>query len=386
VATILKGAAPTRSLRDRVAAALAVVSVIMMAGGLLLATSSTATAVDDTNPPCGTPGSAAYDETVVDVPAKAAYDEVVHHAAVPAVTRLVHHDAVTETVPDQRYSWNPQGPNDESAGTPGWPEPATGKWTANSSTYRAGDPLGTVFQSGGGNGGDNASWFYWTVKQVETSAAYDETVVDVPAKAAYDETVHHVAVPAVTRVVHHAAVPAGPCLVAPGQATVNPPTCLAAGSVTDPAEQAHVDVTRTVLPGGSVRFVSTPAAGYHFAGDDQPVEQVVKALPRKSGAACGEIEGEEGNGPGEKPNPKPSVKPDVAGVGGVAGIAGTGAGIAGTEAGVPSAVDAGLVGDAVSGPSTLQLVGRLLTGVGLLVLVAAGWSGAGRRTRAAARG
>jgi len=65
----------------------------------------------------------------------------------------------------QRYSWNPQGPYDESVVPPAWPTPAQGKWTANTEAYfpgHVGEPIGEVFQQGNGNGGDNASWFYWT--------------------------------------------------------------------------------------------------------------------------------------------------------------------------------------------------------------------------------
>jgi hypothetical protein len=62
----------------------------------------------------------------------------------------------------QRHSWNPQGPVDESIASPTWPVPQQGKWQANTSNYNGTDPLGVPFQQGGGNGGDNASWFYWT--------------------------------------------------------------------------------------------------------------------------------------------------------------------------------------------------------------------------------
>ena len=113
--------------------------------------------------------------------------KVVHH---DAKTKVVHHDAVTrtDTVPDQRYSWNPQGPYDEDTWAPTWPEPSQGKWTANTSTYHAGDPIGVPFQEGKGNQGDNASWFYWSTKAitVEVEQAYDETV---EVEQAYDETV-----------------------------------------------------------------------------------------------------------------------------------------------------------------------------------------------------
>ena len=78
------------------------------------------------------------------------------------------------TVADQRYSWNPQGPQDEVTVPPAWPTPAQGKWTANTSTYHEGDPIGVVwFESNGGNTG---AYFYWTTTTVtvEDKAAWDE--------------------------------------------------------------------------------------------------------------------------------------------------------------------------------------------------------------------
>jgi hypothetical protein len=68
----------------------------------------------------------------------------------------------------QRHSWNPQGPVDESIASPTWPVPQQGRWQANTSNYNGSDPLGVPFQEGGGNGGDNASWFYWTFTPATT--------------------------------------------------------------------------------------------------------------------------------------------------------------------------------------------------------------------------
>lgn len=108
---------------------------------------------------------------------KAAYTEVVKH---PAVTHVVHTDEVTQVVADQRYAWNPKGPQNETDGPGPGSTPLTDPdhWQANTSHYNGTDPIGSAFQEGHGNGGDNASWFYWTGKTVVITPASDVTVVD----------------------------------------------------------------------------------------------------------------------------------------------------------------------------------------------------------------
>ncbi|RNM17557.1 hypothetical protein [Nocardioides pocheonensis] len=101
--------------------------------------------------------------------------------------------------PGQRYSWNPQGPYDESVVPPAWPTPAQGRWTPNTAAYNpghVGEPVGVVFQQGHGNGGDNASWFYWERVQVtpgsdavyrtEYKFALDHPAVTCPVEAYAD--------------------------------------------------------------------------------------------------------------------------------------------------------------------------------------------------------
>lgn len=390
----------TRSLRNRAAAVLAVLSLIMMSGGLILVTASGASAAGNGETPCGTPGTAAYDEVVVDTPAKAAYDDVVHHDAVPAVTHLVHHDAVPAVYVIE-YQWtNPPGQgNDQNPGQNG-EHGREEKWL----------PEGQA-PNGGANG--NGQWVKTGVTRngelvTAGQAAWDETVVDVPAQDAYVTTVHHDAVPAVTHTVHHAAVPAGapcapdddsqcqadvpaltgaasedPCSVTPNLPSQTTPTCAVAGTVVAPAEQAGVVVTRTDKGDGKVEFVSTPASGYSFTGEDQSVSTTVQVLPRLTGTACGQVTDET---PGT-----PSVEPVAAGVEGSGTVkhpptvkgAGTvrhDAQVLGTSAALPTAVDAGLPGQPQDGSRPVRaLVGQVLLGGGLLLLVVAGWSGLGRR-------
>jgi hypothetical protein len=116
--------------------------------------------------------------------------------------------------------------------------------------------------------------------------------------------------------------------------------------------------------------VACPAGSERNAGKAIPAGQTAATYCNEADIAPNE---------GEKPRPKPVVKPAGAVAGTSAGVAGTSAGIAGTDASVPSAVNAGLSDTA--GASTLQLVGQLLTGAGLLLFVGACWTGAGRRRR-----
>ena len=114
----------------------------------------------------------------------------------------VHHPAETHegTVADQRYSWNPQGSQDELTVAPTWPTPAQGRWTANTSTYHEGDPIGVVwFRSNGGNTG---AYFYWTTTTVtvEDKAAWDEAAVPSQGEPTIRvvDVQGHDAIPAVT--------------------------------------------------------------------------------------------------------------------------------------------------------------------------------------------
>jgi hypothetical protein len=119
--------------------------------------------------------------------------------------------------------------------------------------------------------------------------------------------------------------------------------------------------------------VSTPAPGYHFPEGPQSVTETVQALPRLTGAACGEVKGGDG---GPK---KPPMKPAAAGARGPGNVvAGTGA-VLGDDAALPTSVNAGLTGELQT--DVRVLVGQALLGGGLLLLVGAGWTGLGRRGR-----
>lgn len=145
-----------RTAVHRLAAVMAAVGALLVSSGIALMAAPTPASAD---PDVCVP-SAAYTETtdwVTTSPGEGWYQ-------VADRSVLVTEEIPAVYGPGQRYSWNPQGPYDESAGAPAWPMPAQGKWTANTSAYypgHEGEPLGVVFQQGGGNDGNNASWFYW---------------------------------------------------------------------------------------------------------------------------------------------------------------------------------------------------------------------------------
>jgi len=112
----------------------------------------------------------------------AASVEVINH---PAVTHVVHHDAV----PAVAEAWYNFAPNEKGqyTGTPNWPVDGDGVWQAlpGHKNGGPGDAFGT-FQQGEGNG----SWFH-REPGTEGQAAYDQTVTDTPAST---ETINHPAV------------------------------------------------------------------------------------------------------------------------------------------------------------------------------------------------
>jgi hypothetical protein len=167
-----------------------------------------------------------------------------------------------------------------------------------------------------------------------------------------------------------------PTVVTPNAPSQTAPTCTTAGSIVEPAAQAGVNVVRTDLGNGSVRFDSTPAANYVFVGA-QTVSATVTALPMLSGASCGEVEGtdESTDEPPATVNTPEANTPEVQGVSGtrtptVKGVSGS--------APVPSAVEAGLAGQQTD---VRVLVGQALLGAGLLLFVASTWAGLGTRRR-----
>ncbi len=99
------------------------------------------------------------------------------------------------------------------------------------------------------------------------------------------------------------------------------------------------------------------AEQYDFpAGFDNTFEHTYKTLNELN---C--VKGSESSRP--KPDKKPDAKPTVLG----------------TQAGVPTAVAAGYAGEPAAATSTVQLLAQLMVGGGLLLLLAGGWLGLGRR-------
>lgn len=120
-----------------------------------------------------------YERQVVDQPA-----QVIQH---PAVTHIVHHDAVTHevTVPGSYYSYQPKGNDAKDPSTiSSTPTSDPDRWKINTTAVYDDSPLNTYLHNGGGNG----SWFWWTgvTTTVVDEKAYDEVVVD---QAAWTETI-----------------------------------------------------------------------------------------------------------------------------------------------------------------------------------------------------
>ena len=103
-----------------------------------------------------------YTDWVTEKPAGEGWVQIDHRSVVDHTADEVI-PATTDT-PQQRYSWNPHGPQDETDGPGPGSTPLTDPdhWQANTSHYNGTDPLGQAFQEGHGNGGNNASWFYWS--------------------------------------------------------------------------------------------------------------------------------------------------------------------------------------------------------------------------------
>lgn len=167
--------APRR--RQRV---LSAVSALALGAAVVLPSADTASAADQTE--C-TP-TAAWTETI---PAQGEpqilVDNPEYKSEIPEQSHVEHHPAETATE-YQRWSWNPHGQDEQVP--PAGSTPATdARWQANTTHYNGEDPVGVAFQRGGGNDGDNGSWFYWTADEVVVKEAWDETVIDqeyVPAQ------------------------------------------------------------------------------------------------------------------------------------------------------------------------------------------------------------
>ena len=168
-----------------------------------------------------------------------------------------------------------------------------------------------------------------------------------------------------------------PTLVTPNYPSATEADCSRRGQLVVPAQPAGVVTTRSGAVPGDVTFTFSPAAGYAFpAGTDTEVS--VTVAKRLSGEEC--ILGVESVKPTPhttKPKPQPTKskpKPrDRAPI------------VLGTQAAVPTAVDAGLAGlpGATVSPTSSPRLAQALVAGGLLLLVAGGSMGLGRRPRGA---
>lgn len=161
---------------------------------------------------------------------------------------------------------------------------------------------------------------------------------------------------------------------APTEVTPNYPSateadCSHRGFLVVPPQPAGVLMTRSGSVPGDVTFTFAPADGYVFPADAK-TSVTVTVDKKLSGEDC--ILGEETTKPqphGTK-SPKPRDRAPI---------------VLGTQAAVPTAVDAGLAGlpsASVSPISSPRLAQALVAG-GLLLLIAGGSMGLGRRTRGA---
>lgn len=168
-----------------------------------------------------------------------------------------------------------------------------------------------------------------------------------------------------------------PTLVTPSYPSATDADCSNDGQLVVPAQPEGVLTTRSGAAPGEVTFTFAPAAGYAFPAGTATTTTVTVA-ERLSGEDC--ILGVESVKPKPhttKPKPhttKPKPKPrDRAPI------------VLGTQAAVPTAVDAGLAGlpGATISPTGSPRLAQALVAGGLLLLVAGGSMGLGRRPRGA---
>lgn len=168
-----------------------------------------------------------------------------------------------------------------------------------------------------------------------------------------------------------------PTLVTPSYPSATDADCSNDGQLVVPAQPEGVLTTRSGAAPGVVTFTFAPAAGYAFPAGTATTTTVTVA-ERLSGEDC--ILGVESVKPKPhttKPKPhttKPKPKPrDRAPI------------VLGTQAAVPTAVDAGLAGlpGATISPTGSPRLAQALVAGGLLLLVAGGSMGLGRRPRGA---
>jgi hypothetical protein len=160
-------------------------------------------------------------------------------------------------------------------------------------------------------------------------------------------------------------------LVTPSYPSATAAKCFVDGKLVVPAQPDGVVVTQTGSAPGDVTFTFTPAAGYAFpAGTDTEVTVTVPAGLTGGDCILGEEETAKPDPEGDKdPKGDDTDKKPV---------------VLGTSVAVPTAVAAGVGGSLTHASSTAspRLAQALVAG-GLLMLVVAGSTGLGRRTRGA---
>ncbi|MGN6576794.1 MAG: hypothetical protein ACTHKG_14025 [Nocardioides sp.] len=161
--------------------------------------------------------------------------------------------------------------------------------------------------------------------------------------------------------------------VTPNYAEATEATCSQRGALIVPNQPAGVLMSRTGSVPGTVTFTYAPATGYTFPAGTV-TKQSVKVEKKLEGDAC--ILGDEEVKPTHTSKPTHQAKPKPRDRGPV---------VLGTQAAVPTAVDAGLGSlptSVVSSTGSPRLAQALVAG-GLLMLVAGGSMGLGRRPRGA---
>jgi len=149
-------------------------------------------------------------ETVIITSEVPASTKTIEHHAVPAVTHVVHHDAVYTTVHHDAIPAVIERVHYVRTGGPvGGPPPVDSqKWNSDNGKHNGKphqQPDGVPYQVGKGQ----SDWFLWMTnvvtdgvpawdKQVLLTAAWDETIIDTREVRAWTEYVEHTAIPAVT--------------------------------------------------------------------------------------------------------------------------------------------------------------------------------------------
>lgn len=329
-----KGSGIRRTAARRFASVVAAAGALLISSGIALMAAPTPAGAEDCVP------TEAYTETtgwVTESPGEGWYQVDERQVLVTPGTDPVYG-------PGQRYSWNPQGPYDESATPPAWPSPSQGKWQPNTSAYEpghVGEPVGEVFQQGGGNSGDNASWFYWEKVLVTPGT---DPVYRTEYKFAFDH-------PAVTCAVEAFA----------DVEWIEPSCGTKADFVTksgDPVDVTWSDPSATPAPGVEVTLTATAMDGYTFGGVSTKTfthtyDQVVPPAGQVYDPATGICSAVS---PPVNPPTTPQVSPPKAHV------------KAQAETTTPTVVSAGLGGTVDDGTAA----GLALTLAGLVLLVGAG--------------